>query len=331
MSRHGRKKKQRTEVQHFVPQFILRGFTNASGQMWCYDKLADKSHPTSTAAAAQERYFYEIPPGSFKNVNVPVNAVENALSAIEGAVAPLHAELIRSADFGFVPATFTVDYAPFLVLQWMRTRTHRDTMREMTQKMMQSICDDAVKLNFPPEIVKKANPRVIVEEMVAMHAQRMFDPELVKRMARDLERHLWIFGINKTEHPFYTSDHPVVRRANLYQGGIPLVGVCDPGVEFAFPLDSRHILLILERTHFAAWRQFDNRSVELSVEQVHDYNSLQVMRSNQRVFCADNDFDLAREVCAAHPEIRDPNRARVSVETTPMKDMKSFLIATALE
>jgi hypothetical protein len=28
--------------------------------------------------------------------------------------------------------------------------------------------------------------------------------------------------------------------------------------------------------------------------------------------------DRAREVCAAHPEIRDPNRPRVRVETTPI-------------
>jgi hypothetical protein len=36
MSRHSRKhNKQRTENQHYVPQFYLRGFTNASGQMFC--------------------------------------------------------------------------------------------------------------------------------------------------------------------------------------------------------------------------------------------------------------------------------------------------------
>jgi hypothetical protein len=114
MFRHGQKK-HRTKAQHYVSQFYLRGFADSAGRMYCYDKVADRSHPTSTAAAAQESYFYEIPPGSFENLNVPVNAVENALSAIEGAMAPLHAEIIKSVDYGYVPATFTVDYAPFLV------------------------------------------------------------------------------------------------------------------------------------------------------------------------------------------------------------------------
>jgi hypothetical protein len=56
------KKPHRTATQHYVPQLYLRGFTNASGGMFCYDKQADHSHPTSTRAAAQEPYFYELPP-----------------------------------------------------------------------------------------------------------------------------------------------------------------------------------------------------------------------------------------------------------------------------
>jgi hypothetical protein len=68
-----------------------------------------------------------------------------------------------------------------------------------------------------------------------------------------------VVGINDTGQPFYTSDHPVVRRANLTQGGRRLVGVRDPGIEFVFPLDSRHILLIPERAYFADWRRLDNK------------------------------------------------------------------------
>jgi hypothetical protein len=71
--------------------------------------------------------------------------------------------------------------------------------------------------------------------------------------------------------------------------------------------------------------------VELTPEQVTDYNQLQVLRSSQRIFCAEDDFELAREVCERQPEVRDPNRPRVRVEVTPIKDMKNQLIVTALE
>jgi hypothetical protein len=251
---------------------------------------------------------------------------------------PVLGPLSPSAEAGRISAELTLDYAPFLVMQWMRTRTYRDTMREVTQKSMQSLADDLMDVNFPGE--KK--PKVIIDDsMAAMHSQMIFDQKNVERMSNDLERHLWVVGINNTEHLFYTSDHPVVRRGNRMHGGRRLVGVRDPGIEFAFPLDSRHILLIMERMYFAEWRKHDNRGVVLSADQVRNYNGLQVMRSSQRVFCANDDFELAQEVCAAHPEVRDPNRPRVRVDTTPIlpdgrgedgeEQWKNYIVVTALE
>jgi hypothetical protein len=119
------------------------------------------------------------------------------------------------------------------------------------------------------------------------------------------------------------------------------VGANDVEKMLVFPLDSRHVLLMLERTHFADWRKHDNRGIVLSADQVRGYNGLQVMRSSQRVFCANDDFDLAREVCAAHPEVRDPNRPRVRVDTTPIlpaglgedgkEQWKNYMFVTTLE
>jgi hypothetical protein len=333
--------KRRTENQHYVPQFYLRGFTDPSRRMFCYDKVADRSHPTSTEAAAQEPYFYEIPPGAFRDHNVPVNMIEKALSVVERTWAPLHAALIRHANTGQIPARLTNEYAPFLVTQWMRTKTFRDGMHQIAEKSAQSIVDDMVAVNFPGK--EHMTPRVSFDKgvLTAMHCQRLFDAKTVKQMAKDMEFHYWVVGINKTQHPFYTSDHPIVRRANLKIEGRSLLGIADPGIEFAFPLDSRCILLILESSYFRAWRKYDNMAIEVTPEQVRDYNSLQVMRSCQRVFCAEDDFDLARNVCAAHPEIRDLNRPRVLVATTPLlpagigengkEEWKNDLSVTALE
>ena len=46
----------------------------------------------------------------------------------------------------------------------------------------------------------------------------------------------------------------------------------------------------------AKWREHDNQAVPLKAEQVRDDNRLQVLRSGQRVYCAEDDFELAREV-----------------------------------
>lgn len=328
MSKKQPKKKQRTEDQHFVPQLLLRGFTNAFGGMFCYDKATGKSYPTSTKAAAQEPYFYEIPPTP--GLNVPVNTVEKALGVIETAWAPMLADLIKSADTGGIGARQVNEFAPFVVMQWMRTPTFRAVGYEIMKKFGQSLVDQLIGLNFPG-MEGKAKFHPEQTGMAGLHAAQLFDRAKVEGMARDLVRHLWVIGINETEHPFYTSDHPVVRRANLHANGSPLIGANDPGIEFAFPLDNRHILLILERTHFAVCAQLDRRSARLPPDMIRDYNALQVLRSNQRIYCANDDFDLAREVCTANPEICDPKRPRVVVETMPVIDMSSKTWVRALE
>jgi hypothetical protein len=329
MARSGPKKKQRTKTAHYVPQFYQRGFTNASDRLFCYDKVSDKSYPTSTEAAAQEPYFYEIPPGGLENVNIPLNTVEKALSALERTWAPALRDFIASADAGSVSAQQVVDLAPFVVTQWLRTKAQREACYETMRKWFQAQVDDIVSVN---NLGVDLTVHLGTRGLSALHAQQFLDERVVGRMASDLERLYWVVGINDTDHPFYTSDHPVVRRGNQRaQDGRVMVGVRDPGFEFVFPLDSTHILLILEKTHFAAWRQYDNMTVKLSPEQIRDYNSLQVMRSAQRVLCAKDDFEVARAVCAAHPGVRDPNRPRIVVENTPIVNMRNESMVIALE
>jgi hypothetical protein len=79
--------------------------------------------------------------------------------------------------------------------------------------------------------------------MSAIQAQFVLDTKIVLGMADDFNHYIWVVGINETEHLFYTSDHPVVRRGNMTIGDRLGIGVRDPGVEFVFPLDSKHILL----------------------------------------------------------------------------------------
>jgi hypothetical protein len=95
------------------------------------------------------------------------------LGVVETAWAPLHAELIKSAGTGRISAALTIEYAPFLVTQWMRTRTYRDTMSAIAQGTAQSICDDLVRLNYPEHF--HLRPRVVVDKakMAAMHAQKL--------------------------------------------------------------------------------------------------------------------------------------------------------------
>lgn len=324
-------KARRTKAQHYVPQFYLRGFATAE-KMFCYDKLNDRVYQTNVRDAAQESNFYELPPVPQQVVSD--NVVEKALAAIEATRAPMVVDLIRAADVGKITCDQLLEFSPFLAIQWMRTKTYRDTAFEVATKQGQGFVDDLVRLNFP-EQEGKVRFSIKKSGMAAIQAYQIFDTNVVEKIADGLDRHIWVVGINHTERTLYTSDHPVARRGNLMIGPRRGVGVSDPGVEFVFPLDSRHILLIMERTHFAGWKKYNNRAVTLTPEQVQDYNGLQVRRSSQRVYCAKDDFDLAREICAAEPAIRDPNRPRVVAGSTPMvqngSEMRNYTYVIALE
>lgn len=194
-------KAHRTKAQHYVGQFYLRGFANAKEMMFCYDKKAAKSHPTPVSAAAQEPYFYEIAPGTTQDP-IPLNAVEDTLSNIEGIAASQLRELVKCADEDKIPQELLGEFCSFVAVQWMRTRTHRDTIHEMITKGCQTVVDDLVKLNFPGH--EDLTPTFVLGEksLPALHAQQMLDPEMIWKMGRALERHLLIIGINDTRNAF---------------------------------------------------------------------------------------------------------------------------------
>jgi len=178
MSMKQPRRQQRTEDQHYVPQLYLRGFTNASGRMFCYDKATGKSYPTSTKAAAQEPYFYEIP--STPGLNVAVNTVENALGVVETAWTPVLADLIKNADAGGISARQVIEFAPFVVIQWMRTPTFRAVGYEILKKFGQSLVDQLVDLNAP-DMAGKIKFCLEQEGMAGVHAEKLFEPAEVER------------------------------------------------------------------------------------------------------------------------------------------------------
>src|SRR5262249_2143751 len=64
---------------------------------------------------------------------------------------PMLAGLVRAADAGTITAEQLLEFSPFVAVQWMRTRTFRDTAYEAVTKAGQALADQVVQLNFGPE------------------------------------------------------------------------------------------------------------------------------------------------------------------------------------
>ncbi|MFL5339060.1 MAG: DUF4238 domain-containing protein [Gemmataceae bacterium] len=318
-------KPHRTENQHWVPQMVLRGFANEKERLFCFDKANRNVYPTSIEAVCQEKYFYEIPPTN--GVAVPLNAVENNFSRLESSWLPLLEGLVQSGDEGQFTEEQVCEFAPYVIIQWMRTKKFREVAYDMLVKYGQMLTNQALSIHAP-DMIGKIKFCVDKRGMPGTHAQELYSWDKIERLSQDLQGRIWVIGINDTDHLFYTSDSPVVRRGNVIEDGRPNTGGSARGIEILFPLDSRHILITMERTYFQKYQEFDRRSIKLTADQVLGYNRVQVLQSVQRVFCRDDDFEPARVVCAEDPEICDPDRSLVEVTATPIIDMQSFVEVT---
>jgi hypothetical protein len=271
---------------------------------------------------AQERYFYDLPeelvakacPGE----EVDVQFVEKSFSQMEGVANALLSEVLEGVDRqGIITRPQRLSLAPYIVIQWLRTRLHRDVMLEMKEKLMQAITDMHVRKNFP-SVPENHYPRVEYNQQLLpiVHAQQIFDEDQVVELATILNQHIWFVGINRTIQPYYTSDHPVAKKANLHHSGRSFNGLRSRAIEIAFPLSSRHILVMLERSYFRKMEHLDGLAVSMDPVGIEHFNSLQVMKCHRQVYCEADQFEQAQGVCQRHPEMCMPNRPRVQVTQT---------------
>jgi hypothetical protein len=316
--------------QHYVPRLYLKNFANPSNQaFFSFNKQFKKAKTSSVAESAQEEFFYDLHPSTLQNPQDDVQWVEKRFGEIESKFKPQLDEFISCAAKGSVTSVLADRIAVFAVLQWLRTNSHRLTAMEVDKKTNQALVNQLYAMNhseIPPAKYKQGEGYA-----PSLHAQSIFDSESLLMKAGSLRNLLWVIGHNNTEHLFYTSDTPVARRANCEINGAPAVGIFDPGAEYTFPLTSKFILLMMDRHAFPDLQKYELKTIGLPPEVIERYNSMQVMCSTKYVFCQENDFDLAKRICNEHPEICNPDRERVRVDSTQSDDGKGWIGVTALE
>jgi uncharacterized protein DUF4238 len=330
------RKKQRTRREHFVPQSYLIRFSPDGSHIWVFDKFQQRSFQASIRDVAQEAFFYDYPAGtraaSNPNELIDTQQVEKALATIENGFSPLLADIIRRVENQGLSTSDIERLAQHVSLQWMRTKEYRECALAIAQQSLQVVSDDLVRRHFP-DAKREDYPKVSLDEAyhAAVHNDHFFTERAVCTIAWYLSDYFWIVGIAPEGQSLYSSDNPVVRRANRWAGDVPLLGVDDPGVEFAFPMSPRHLLMILERQHFASLAKYDGKTMPLSDRQVADYNRLQVWKSFRQVFAKCDDFTLAREACCERPDVCQPDRVRAVVEMVEIEPLKSELMVRVVD
>jgi Protein of unknown function (DUF4238) len=137
--------------------------------------------------------------------------------------------------------------------------------------------------------------------------------------AQKLKNFIWMIGVNDSDTPIYTSDHPVVRFAHSSSNGL-----FSEGMEIVFPIDRKLVLIMLEPNYFQNFAHRDCKLMQLNPDEIVRFNTLQVAESFRFIFCSHDSFDLARQLCQDNPDLRLLERERIQGNTNTGEKQEGF-------
>jgi len=318
--------------QHFVPRSYLKYFANKRGKEYetnVYDKETEKSFPCNIKGVASSRYFYDFPTkdeikrdleekGEIEAIssleqleNIEIQAVEKFFSELEGDFKS-KLDNIR-ARYAMSPEPFEqnevitkvekVALATNLAYQFTRTRDIRENFNEMSDKFLQHVVDRMVNEKFPE--LEPGAVKVVRDEKYdgLNHAAFLFNKEF-SEFPMILLNHIWTIGVNETDIPFYTSDNPVVKYGHKEDKFFSNAGIASPGIEIAFPISEKLLLILREKSYFGVEAQvlYGNKFISMEVENVEFYNWLQVTQSNRQIYSSNPNFELINKMRKENPD-----------------------------
>lgn len=303
----------KVKKQHYVPRSYLKRFTQDGDQLYVFDKFAKTSFKSNIRKVASERYFYDIPQDivakdeDLQIIEKGVSKIESDFSnAVDNVLTTVHEE-------GRIDGDQKSAMAFFITIQFLRTREFRSFLMEFSEKAAKAVLDKLLKFRWPDRSPDEYQVQFNEKMAPLEQAKFMFKPAYLNKLVQDLSNHIWFVGINETTQPLYTSDSPVVRKGHKIHPIVSYEGLASEGIEIAFPITPKHILVLSERTFFADYVKWDCSSVTLKAEGIKYYNSLQVFQSYRQIYCPSDKFTLAKRICNEHPELSTPDRTRVEV------------------
>jgi hypothetical protein len=145
------------------------------------------------------------------------------------------------------------------------------------------------------------------------HARQLLDLPHILHMADILAAHIWVIARRHSSQSFYTSDEPITKHENVkipFRGNN---GIACRGVEVHLPLAHDYAITMYERNHFSDVEGLDGHLLDLDSDQYMIYQrQFPVKHSSRFVFCREDDFALARQICMEEPHWRNPDRKRVT-------------------
>ena len=285
--------------EHYVARSYLRGFTDDGEHLCAFDKHTRK-HFTSISVdeVANEKYFYDLSDSQ---------VTEEKLAHLDGMFPKWRDSIIQTVVEGkSITLEQQVKLAFYISMQIRRTRWFRNFIINIAEQVEEALGTMARYYTNKFGTVLKPDTSLLKylasdkegmaknEQIQSMHSFRV-----MMEMIRILANHIWIIGVNQTPQTFYTSDHPISAYPHLHHPIKSYSGLRSKGIEIVFPLNSRYILSMCERSYHTNLEILDCKSMDIDANGVTYFNGFQVVQSNRWIYSNSDEFDLADEILSA--------------------------------
>lgn len=343
-------KPKKAQIQHYVPQMLLKNFANGVSDEYyihVFDKKNDRTFGTNIKNIASERNFYSFREGERKfDAEVFFTELENnAADSIRKLIEHRNIKQLSLHDRNWI--------AVFVAIQSVRSTNFRAIIKNLDEAMS----DKIVKMGGDPQNVKNYKP--ITGEDELKHFTITFAMESAAGFADILLKKDWLLFECSSSDQFYISDHPVAMHNDVHRGPYGNIGLAVPGIQIYMPV-ARDLTLafwcssvmaevrkatdqalqigrnaLAEVTLFlkpnldniAHRARLAKKSMEISSgiissfesgrplrvtgERLDFYNSLQVIWSERYVMAARPEFELVKRLIAGSADHRRGRRLTV--------------------
>jgi hypothetical protein len=313
--------------QHWVPQFLLRGFHSGNEKsVFVLDKMTDRVFSSPIREVASEHGFYNI--GGSADL-------DDVMSSVEDTTAPIIQQIRERKSIASLGESERIWLAGFTTLQWLRTKAYS----ERTQDMVRQIADAVLERNRG-ELPEKIRSQLGLTSPEPEHEKALsmilgIAPTILEKL---LEKSLLLYRTDGS-FPFWISDNPVVLNNTINPGdGIRgTLGVGVQGIEIYLPISTELGLAYLCPSIGAMYGALDQeasrfgfihayarpyltalttgRGMILSKDNIRFQNSLQVGNAERFVYASTDDFDDAKQLLHDNPRMRAGPRCGLANRT----------------
>lgn len=302
--------------QHYVPQFLLRNFTNDYGQLAVFDKCTGRSFFTDTKGVAAEARFYD-----FVDEKGEPQTLEYELGKLEAGISLMITRIIEEESLAHLTDDERSGLAYFAAVQQLRVKANRERVHSLNSGIMRVLQERGIDGG---DVVRELS-----ENDLKSHAASQL--KIAQETGWYFHKKTWVLRRSPADKPFWISDNPITLHniVNPNQRGLD-----SAGVEILLPISRdlsicfmceghnqmlRQGLLDLKRYERDFGRPHEGAAEILHLAEVIDkgipdpippesvdhQNALQVQYASRFVIAPEDDFDLIREMIGRNPRLKE--------------------------